>query len=191
MKMKLYGSYTSPFVRHCRIALQEEGLACEFCEADPAASARLSPLQRVPFLEYDDGGVTKRLTDSSAILKLVRESTGKKFLPGLEELNQFCAASTVLDTAINLFYMERDKVDVSAVPYLQRQQSRLQTGLADLDTLELPARPPYNDAQLRLACLLGWGVFRNRFSLDAYPRLQTFLQGISGYQPFIDTVPKA
>ena len=30
--MKLYGSFTSPFVRHVRIVLLETGLACEFIE---------------------------------------------------------------------------------------------------------------------------------------------------------------
>ena len=37
--MKLYGSYTSPFVRHCRIVLLETQQSCEFIETDQTSSA--------------------------------------------------------------------------------------------------------------------------------------------------------
>jgi glutathione S-transferase len=73
--MKLYGSYTSPFVRHCRIALIETGLAFDFIETDQTGSAAKSPTKRVPFLE--DGNIF--LTDSSSILKHIREKTGHTF----------------------------------------------------------------------------------------------------------------
>jgi len=43
--LELYGSYTSPFVRHCRIALLESGLAFTFVETDQVSSAKLSPTQ--------------------------------------------------------------------------------------------------------------------------------------------------
>ena len=32
--MKLFGSYTSPYVRHCRIVLAQNGQDCEFVETD-------------------------------------------------------------------------------------------------------------------------------------------------------------
>ena len=41
--MKLYGSYTSPFVRHVRIALLETQQAFEFIETDQAGSSAQSP----------------------------------------------------------------------------------------------------------------------------------------------------
>ena len=102
--MKLYGSYTSPFVRHCRIALLETGLACEFIETDQAGSAAKSPTKRVPFLE--DGDVF--LTDSSSILKHIREKAGTAFLSSASELDLFAMVNTALDATVNLFFLERD-----------------------------------------------------------------------------------
>lgn len=183
--MKLYGSYTSPFVRHCRIALIETGATCEFIETDQAGSAQKSPTQRVPFLE-DDGIF---LTDSSSILKYIREKFGKKFLPATQEFNQFCMINTALDATVNLFFLQRDGVDIQTYEYTKRQSARIESSLAELNALELPQQAPYNDAQLRLACFLGWGLFRKRINIDAYKNLQNFLAGANQYTAFANTAP--
>ena len=47
--MELFGSYTSPYVRHCRIAFKETGLAYSFTETDHDMSAKLSPAKRCLF----------------------------------------------------------------------------------------------------------------------------------------------
>jgi len=188
--MELYGSYTSPFVRHIRIALLESGLPFTFVETDAAGSAKLSPTQKVPFLKYTEGGKEKMLTDSSAILKYIREKSGKVFFADVEQFNTYCTANTLLDTAINLFYLEKDGVTAQQSAYMARQQSRLKTGLAELEKLSLATKAPYNDAELRIACLLGWALFRHRFTLDGLPKLQTFLDGISAYPHYAATVPK-
>jgi len=183
--MKLYGSFTSPFVRHCRIALLESGLPCEFIETDQAGSAAKSPTQRVPFLE--DGEVF--LTDSSSILKYLREQSGKTFLLSAAELDQYCMVNTALDATVNLFFLQRDGVDLQAYEYTKRQAARIESSLAELNGLPLPSAAPYTDAQLRLACYLGWGLFRKRINIDAHENLQRFLAGINRYQPFLDTAP--
>jgi len=192
--MELYGSYTSPFVRHIRIALLETSLSCDFVETGPADSAKLSPTQKVPFLKYPVNGQQKMLTDSSAILKYIREKSGATFFNDihntLEAYNAFCTVNTMLDTAINLFYLERDGVTAQHSAYLARQQSRLKTGLAELEKLSLARQAPYNDAELRIACFLDWALFRNRIALDGFPNLQTFLDGIRKYPHFAATVPK-
>lgn len=183
--MKLYGSYTSPFVRHCRIALLETGLACEFIETDAAASASQSPTQRVPFLQ--DGDIF--LSDSSSILKYVREKSGNAFCETAEELNQFCMVNTALDATVNLFFLERDGVDINAYAYTKRQAARIETSLAELNQLSIPQFAPYNDAQLRLACYLAWGLFRKRINLDNYDNLARFLDQIGDYENFAVTAP--
>ncbi|RZA06776.1 MAG: hypothetical protein EOO68_04495 [Moraxellaceae bacterium] len=78
--MKLYGSYTSPFVRHCRIAILETHGECEFIETDQAVSAAKSPTKRVPF--FEDGEIF--LTDSNAILKYLREKSGQIYLADMQ-----------------------------------------------------------------------------------------------------------
>jgi glutathione S-transferase len=185
--MKLYGSYTSPFVRHCRIALAEEKLACEFIETDQAGSAAKSPTKRVPFLE--DGDVF--LTDSSSILKYLREKAGNTFLATAKDLDLFAMVNTALDTTVNLFFLQRDGVDPQAYEYTKRQAARIESSLVELNALTLSMRAPYKDVELRLACYLAWGLFRNRINIDAYENLQRFLAGINQYQPFMDTAPPA
>jgi glutathione S-transferase len=185
--MKLYGSYTSPFVRHCRIALLENNINYEFVETDQATSAVKSPTKRVPFLA--DGNVF--LTDSTSILKYIREKSGQSFLVTLQELDQFCTINTALDSTTNLFFLRRDGVDTEAYEYLKRQSARIQSSLAELNQLEWPSVAPYNDAQLRLACYLAWGLMRKCISLETYSNLQKFLDSINSYAPFAQTKPPA
>lgn len=183
--MKLYGSYTSPFVRHCRIALLETKLACEFIETDQAGSAAQSPTQRVPFLE--DGEVF--LTDSSSILKYIREQAGTDFLRSASELDTYAMINTALDATVNLFFLQRDGVDLQAYEYTRRQAARIESSLAELNALALPMQAPYGDVNLRLACYLFWGLFRKRIDINTHKNLQDFLAGINQYQPFTDTAP--
>ena len=59
--MKLYGSFTSPFVCKVRMVLLEKGLAHDLVVEGPADAAgnvvRLNPLRAIPVLERDDGEV--------------------------------------------------------------------------------------------------------------------------------------
>jgi glutathione S-transferase len=183
--MKLYGSYTSPFVRHCRIVLLETSIDCEFIETDQAASAVKSPTKRVPFLE--DGDIF--LTDSSAIIKYLREKSGSHFCSTTEELNKFCLVNSALDTVVNLFFIKRDGVDISGIPYLQRQAARIQSTLEELNNIKFSLQAPYDDADLRLGCFMGWAKLRNQVDFSVYPQLEKFYQGILGYGAFERTMP--
>jgi len=185
--MKLYGSYTSPFVRHCRIALQQENLSAEFVDTDYAASGRLSPTAKVPFLE--DGEL--RLTDSSTILKYIRETAGKAFLADLEDFEVYALANTALDTAINLFLLEKDGVEASQVDYLQRQKMRLDNTLSELNRRINPDLTTSTDGHLRCACLLDWALYRNRFSLQGLDNLAGLLEQANSNQEFLSTAPPA
>jgi glutathione S-transferase len=183
--MKLYGSFTSPFVRHVRIVLLETGSACEFIETDQAASATQSPTQRVPFLE--DG--KNFLTDSSSIIKYLREKSGQTFCNTAQELDEFCLVNTALDATVNLFFIKRDGVDTSTIPYLQRQAARIESTLHELEKLHLPLTPPYNDAQLRLACYIGWCKLRKQVDFSAFPNLEKFYAAALNYPHFNATRP--
>ena len=183
--MKLYGSYTSPFVRHCRIALLESTLDYEFIETDQVASATLSPTKRVPLLQ--DGELT--LHDSSAILRYIRNKSDKPFIEGAVELDQYCLINTALDSTINLFFLTRDGVDIEQFDYTKRQAQRIDSILAELEQLKLPLNSPFNDVQLRLGCYLSWAVFRQRIKIADYPRLALFLTSIEQDPCFIETAP--
>lgn len=184
--MKLYGSYTSPFVRHCRIVVLEENLQCEFIETDFDASAEKSPTKKVPFLQ--DGDV--ELTDSASIVMYLRQKAGKTFPQSAQDFNLFCEVNTVLDASVVLFFMEkRDKLLPADSIYLTRNAARVSSALTHLDGLTLNKTAPYTDGELRLACLLGWGLYRQRFSLDEYPNLAAFLNEVRGYAAFDATTP--
>lgn len=183
--MKLYGSFTSPFVRHVRIVLLETGLACEFIETDQAGSAAKSPTKRVPFLA--DGDIF--LTDSSSIIKYLREKAGQGFCETATALDEFCLVNTALDATVNLFFIKRDGVDIQAIPYLQRQAARIDSTIAELNQWALPLAAPYTEAQLRLACYIGWCKLRNQVDFSKYPRLEKFYAAALNYPYFQATQP--
>ncbi|GGP59454.1 glutathione S-transferase family protein [Shewanella saliphila] len=183
--MKLYGSYTSPFVRHCRIALLESTLDYEFIETDQAASATKSPTKRVPFLQ--DGELT--LNDSSAILRYIRQKSDKPFIESAVELDQYCLVNTALDSTINLFFLALDGVDIERYEYTLRQSQRIGSILVALEQLKLPLHGPYDDVQIRLGCYLSWAVYRQRINIDSYPRLKLFLAAIEREPFFSETAP--
>ena len=169
--MKLYGSQTSPFVRHCRIALNQGGHEYEFIEIDAAAAGEKSPTKKVPMLEADG----MRLTDSSSILKYVREKSGGSFMPDLRDFELFCMTNTVMDSAINAFLLGKNGVTADTAGYIGRQNQRVESGLDELNTLVGNQEISMSDGITRLACLLDWGLFRNRFSIDSRDNLKSVL----------------
>lgn len=192
----LYGTNTSPYVRHARIALLESGLEWRFEVVGVQSLGVDSPLLRVPFLT--DGEL--ELTDSSVIIRYAREKAKQAFLPTIEDHELFCTATTVLDSAVNLFYLQLSEgisvTDVNAIEIrpdakflANRQQARVESGLRALNAVQFPASPGYTDGQLRLVCLLAWGLFRDRFSLEGLDNLQAALETIDNYPPFADTKP--
>ena len=183
--MKLFGSFTSPFVRHIRIALADIGLAYEFVETDYANSAALSPAQRVPFLH--DGDL--QLTDSTSILRHIRDQAGEPFLANIERLDFYCLVNTALDTTINLFLLDREGLSSDANPYLQRQAARIQTALSALEAQLNLDTLVWDDATIRLACFIDWAEYRQRLSFAQYPKLQALLAQANQHASFVATTP--
>lgn len=183
--IKLHGSLTSPFVRHCRIALLEQNMPFEFVPTDYAGSAAQSPTARVPFLHCSDGV----FSDSSSILHWIRLQGHRLFLSSPKGTDLYCLANTVLDTAINLFLLEREGFTPKNVPYLQRQADRVASSLASLNDHPLQIKGTPNDAEWRVACLLGWGLYRNRFDIEKHANLQRFMKDVSGFEVFQKTAP--
>ncbi|MBY6211619.1 glutathione S-transferase [Microbulbifer agarilyticus] len=186
--MKLFGSFTSPFVRHCRIALMQSGLDWEMVELDIHTSKDPgTPTLRVPFLE--DGALN--LTDSTSIVKYVREKAGQEFIGDIQDLDRYCLANTLLDSAINLFLLERSGLDLNDNVYTRRQQKRVESILGELNSAPLPVVGEFNDADYRVAVGVAWGQFRNRFSIAGHENLQRLLEIASEDPTFVATAPPA
>lgn len=181
--LKLYGSYTSPFVRHCRIALLQENHPFEVVPTDYAASSNNSPTKRVPFVE-EDGMV---LTDSSSILHYVRGRAGKPFLATCAEADVYFLADTTLDTAVNLFLMERDGITES--PYLTRQRNRLVSCFEALEQIATDWDGSWTDPYLRIGVLLAWTKFRNRFDHSGFEALSRMMAKLGEDPHFQATAP--
>lgn len=197
--MKLYGSYTSPFVRHCRIALLEGQLSgaleCEFIETDADSSAKLSPTKKVPFLQdtqrdKNNNETDIGLTDSASILMYLREQSGKAFFNDAQDFNLFCNVNTVLDASVNLFFLEKfDDVLPEQSSYLTRHRDRVQSALIHINESQYSNQAPFTDGELRLACFLDWGLFRNRINIDGLDNLKALLKAARNYEIFSQTAP--
>jgi len=169
--MKLFGSYTSPYVRHCRIVLAQTGQDCRFVETDYEQSAELSPARRVPFL-YDD---KLMLTDSASILRYLREKAGQPFFPDIRDYDLYLLVNTAMGSAVNLFLLERDGITPADCGYLVRQRGRVEDTLSFLDRQIGDGVPDANsDGMIRLGCFLSWALFRERISLDDHAALAQF-----------------
>ena len=183
--MKLYGSYTSPFVRHCRIALAESSIPWTLNEADYAMSAKESPTKRVPYLK--DGEVF--LSDSSSILKHIREKSGRPFFPKTAEFELYCITNTLLDTSVNLFLLEKEGLTPENTPYLKRQTERIQSGLELLKKAQYPTVTPFADHVIRLGCYLEWAVFRERLAVEDLGPLSALVESLNSWDEFKKTHP--
>ena len=188
--MKLHGSYTSPFVRHCRVALAQENMQYDFVEADYAASAKGSPTAKVPFMS-DAANGDLMLTDSGAIVKYIREKAGNTFLADINDFETYMMATTTLDSAINLFLIENEGFGAAQIKYMARQANRVTSSLAALNRRIDPAAGIAADGALRCACLLAWGAYRKRFSFDAHANLCALLDAANRDKIFAATAPPA
>ena len=195
--MKLYGVRTSPYVRHARVALTQSNLEWEL-EQVTLDTIGKSPTLRVPLLI--DGNLT--LSDSSVIVRYIREQSGQDFLATVADHELFALATSVLDTAVNVYLMNiGDSADLAEVPagasaigfdpktYFERQQERIPVGMQELEHCQLSSSQPYTDGEIRLACLLDWAAYRGTIDLSGKDNLCRFLNEIRMWQPFAETAP--
>ncbi len=184
--MILYGSLTSPYVRHCRLLLLLNQDDFVLQETDLSQSACLSPSKKIPFLKSGDIA----LSDSTTILRFLREQHQQAFLKELSDHDLFCLISTLMDSAINVFYLEKEGLTLDKATYLERQHQRVLDGLNYLES-HCPNTVDWtNDYHLRLAIFLDWGLFRQRFKLDKHPQLQAFLNHANENVHFLACSPQ-
>jgi len=186
--MELFGSYTSPYVRHCRIVLMQLGQPFTLVETNNDASAKGSPTKRVPYLRDGD----RFLSDSNSILQYARRKAGQHFLDDLDDAERFYLANTALEATVNIFQMEKDGIVPAQSAYLQRQAARAEAVLEKLNSDKLDVGgAPTSDSVLRIACFLGWALFRKRIDLGPYANLTKFFESAQRIPHFKETAPPA
>lgn len=182
--MKLYGTTTSPYVRRVRAVALELGvdftLVDTFTDAGQALLRTKTPLWKIPTVEID-GHV---MWESSAIIDYLVTTRGHGALrpvrDTVRESNLKYAIDGALDAAINVFYLEREGVLPSAVPYQQKQNGRIAASLAYIgESLRdgfLTDDKSVGVGEIALATTLEWFVFRKRFDIASIPALDAAMK---------------
>lgn len=184
--MQLHGSFTSPFVRHCRIVMLQTDTQFEFIETDYAQSAEGSSTMRVPYLF--DGNI--QLHDSTSIIHYLREKNNQTLYENALTHDLFLLVNTALDSTINLFLLEKSGVDIQKNSYAVRQRDRIERCLQALNTLAERSLQ-WDDLGIRIACFIDWALYRQRLDFTAYPALLNWLERARQYKEFNLTAPPA
>jgi len=177
--MKLYGSITSPFVRRVRYTALELGQPFELIDSLTDAGQievrKRNPIWKVPCVEIDE----LLIWDSHTIVdylhaKFPHHPHALRKPMGTEiwrERNLVTAADGCVESAINVFYLRKDGVAVDEVPYLKKQQDRVQSILtwlkSQLHHNYFTHEKKMGLSELTFYCILDWLRFR-----EQYPVLQ-------------------
>jgi glutathione S-transferase len=170
--MKLFGTPTSPFVRRVRIVAAEAGVPLEMTDTRPDAGQaelrRASPIWKVPVIEVDG----RVIFDSRAIIDWITTTRG---WGGVEpprdrwhEGNLVNAIDGALDSAIQVFYLRREGMDVGAMPFAHRQRDRITDIFGWLGAEQDAGRlGGFGLAEISLCCTLDWMEFRKTYDVAA------------------------
>jgi glutathione S-transferase len=199
--IRLYGSYTSPYVRRVRIVADELRIPYEQIDTTtPEGQAELrskNPIWKVPAAEVD--GIL--VFDSHAITELLLERydrAGKVIAPlpvdDIEARNAISVIDGALDALINAFYLAKEGVTADKTPYMQKQQERAAASLA---WLELNVHEPFVTSRKRfglpeiaLGSALGWMRFRKAYDIEQHPRLMRCFEELEKRASFHATQPR-
>lgn len=188
--MKLYGTTTSPFVRRVRVVATEVGARFEMINtaADPgqAALRAVSPIWKVPVADVDG----RVLFDSRVIIDWLTTHHGwgpmRPPRDRWRDANILNAIDAALDSAIQVFYLQREGIDVSPLPFGQRQFDRIAAIFAWL-TGEIDAGHLGGDelgvAELSLLATLDWMEFRAVYPAARHPSAFAAIRARHGERP--------
>lgn len=171
--MRIHGDVISPFTRMCLVTAHELGLKDKVrlvgAHVKPAevndTLARLSPIGKIPVLETDHGHA---IYDSRVIMEYLAHHAGaKQFIPddGVKRfrvLTLLALAQGVADAAVAYRYEQVQRPEPMRWPeYKQRQKTRIEDGLNDIETQWMDALGDVNAASVAVACMLGYVDFRH------------------------------
>lgn len=197
--MKLYGSITSPFVRRVRFLCHELGLPFEMidtaADAGQAEMRTKNPIWKVPCVEvdgmilWDSHTIIDYLSEKhSGNAKLLRQPHGAE---KWREKNLITAADACVESAINVFYLRKDGVEIDKVAYLVKQRARVGSILVWLKTQlqdnYFTAEKKIGLSELTLYCILDWIRFREMYPVAEDAELRAYLQFHGEHPGFVAT----
>ncbi|HTE55952.1 MAG TPA: glutathione S-transferase family protein [Kofleriaceae bacterium] len=199
--MKLYGTKTSPFVRRVRIVAAELGVPIELVDttSDDGQKAlrAVSPLWKVPVVELDG----RVIFDSRIIIDHLLDEHGYGSLRPVStepsgwvcEQNLVSAIDTALESAVVVYYFDREGAELDRSPYLVKQRDRIESILGWIDSqLDGPwvtSEAQIGLSEIALVTALDWFVFRERYPVDSHPNLAAFRAAHAGHPSLRSTYP--
>lgn len=197
--LHLYGTRTSPYVRRVRVVARMVGAPIELIDTSTDDGQlqlqTVTPIWKVPVLDGED----KAIFDSRVIVDYLLRRHGNRNLrtdSGVgrwREANLVTALDGALDAAINCFYLERDGGEAKALPYLQKQRSRVSSVMSwidkQLDGAYFTDVHRIGLSEVSLVCTLDWMRFRKTYDVDAHESFVKFLEAHDSFEPFVATRP--
>lgn len=201
-RLTIYGSVTSPYVRRVRMVAMDLGLPHELidtiAEQGQAEMRQHNPLWKVPTVQWLRGQKTITTFDSRVIIESLWAAYGfgsmRPYDPlDIDERNTLNVLDGALDSAVNVFYLKREGVDVTAIPYMVKQSERV---VSAMDWLQerlsngwFSTTPRFGYSELAAFTMFEWFRFRQVLALDKWPALAGFT-GLH-HERFVATRPYA
>ena len=202
MKMKLYHSPTSPYVRKVMVLLHETGqlgdVTLEPTSGTPVDPAQglgaKNPLSKVPALERPDGPA---LYDSRVICAYLDDRASSGLYPAgarrWDTLTLEATADGILDAALAMTYEARLRPEeIRWQPWVEGQWDKIARACTALNTRWMShLAGPLDMGQIAVACALGYVDLRHdargwRSGNDA---LATWYAAFSQRPSMVQTVP--
>jgi glutathione S-transferase len=203
--MKLFYTSTSPFVRKCLVVAHEVGLAdrieTETLRPSPlernATLSAVNPLNKIPALVTDDGGV---LYDSAVIAEYLAHLAGNVSIlppPGPARwttMRRHALADGILEAGVLVFYEQLNRPkELWWQPWLDGQRAKALQGLDALEAEAGSFGDSFDLGHIAIASTLGWLEFRNVLGdlRATRPTLFAWYDGVGARPSMQATVPRA
>jgi glutathione S-transferase len=184
--IRLYGSFTSPFVRRVRYIAQVLELTYQqidtMTDRGQEELRKKTPIWKVPLVEIDG----LKIWDSHSIIEYFFEKngTGEIRVPNQEEKwresNLVHAIDAAVESAINVFYLGKDGIQPNSSPYLKKQQDRVHSILewvkTEMQDFYFTEDKRIGLSELALYTSLDWMRFRNAYPVEGDSMWMKFLQ---------------
>ncbi|XXT15832.1 glutathione S-transferase family protein [Sorangium sp. So ce429] len=202
--MKLYGSFTSPFVRRVRVVAAELDVGVELIntatEEGQAALRAVTPIWKIPVAEVEvPGGGRRVIFDSHVILDwLVGLHGFGPLRPPSDpwrERNLGNAIDAAIESGIQLACLRRDGLPTEGNAFADTQRARIASifGWLEREVRDGGFSPGggLGLSELALITALDWMTFRDIYKVSAHPALVAVRAAHEGRSSLKATLPPA
>lgn len=180
--MKLYGSFTSPYVRRLRLILMDVNY--DMIDA-PTSSVegrailrKLNPTMKIPM--FEDNGLV--LCDSTVIAQYLHEKLARPYL-SIPQLNLLKIIDGITDSYIQLFLLDKSGFDTTDDKmYFNLQHERIERSFKYLENVVADkhiSATDWNYLSISLYTSLDWVKVRKLHDFSHLEAIQSFYTTVS------------